>query len=286
MRVRAEFHLSKPKGCSIAVDQKETREYTLLSTRFDAASFTAPTLVHRAVVDITPEYAVQRMKDGAWPSPGSFTRLACPCSICVPMRVAIQDFHFASEHRRVMARNAHLEVGLHKGVPPFVKMHDTEHAQLYMDHMQARFPGGNDTPRDITEAKTALKNLGAFPGMDAMHINLRDENGVLRGCNVFHVAGKSSYATAFFYDPALRQNSIGMALTLHVIAYLREQGFEHQYLGVVSRVPSAYSWKDQLTPMDLLIDGRWQRFNGKGDFRGLRVNPALGYPAPRRLGVS
>lgn len=279
MRMSLSHFSSYPERCEIApVRALMTGDMVHLAPVFgDAAN--DPTL---KVIEVDDAYVKAQMERGAFPSAHGFVSMSCRCTVCVPMRTLVQEFAENVGHRKVMQRNAHLTVSVHDGVPSYEATGSFEHARLHHDYMRFRFPLSSDTPHDVQAANEWLADMATYPGMAPHYIDMRDDTGTLRGSAVFHTAGKISYGTGFFYDPALRADYIGLALSLATLRHLRQEGFEHQYLGAVTRLPSPFSWKDKFTPMDLLLDGRWQRYASKAEFRPLRLDTSQAYPAPRR----
>jgi arginine-tRNA-protein transferase len=231
-------------------------------------------------VDVDGAYADAYLEQGSTPLGGGYSHLSCrSCNICLPIRVVLPLFKLRSEHRRVLSHNRRLRLEVHEGPPPNMP-EDNEFTRLLHDYTNARFADAGWATVNLKDASGRLQMYETLPGLKPMHLTLRDEFGRLAGCNVFHTGNICTYDASFFYDPALLRTGIGHALTLMTIDHLRQAGFIYMHLGYYTRTPTPLSWKDKFFPLEVRVDGVWQRHDSKLTLRKLRADPAQAYPAP------
>lgn len=230
------------------------------------------------------------MADGFIPDADGFKRKECPsCEICIPVRINLHDFNEAAgqnaklrnERKKLRDINGDMRSIVQAGLPPIATEFESvkyahKHADLYQRYTAVRFP----LKREFN-AVAELEGMARYRGFRPHHLDVVSAGNRLAGTTIFHIAERSAYGTVFFYEPALLKDGIGHYMMLETIRTLQQRDIDYLYLASWSSRPSPLSWKSKLTPLEMLIDGEWVRFN-HNDMRAMRDRDHPAYPASRR----
>lgn len=189
-------------------------------------------------------------------------RPQCPaCQACVPARIPVDAFRPRRSQRRTWRGNADLTV--HSGPPRF----DREHYALYQAYTAARHEDG-----EMADASPAeYSDFVMADWCDGEFMEFRLE-GRLVALAVTDRVPDGLSAVYTFFDPALTSRSLGVYGVLSQIDRARELGLPWLYLGYWIGNCRKMRYKQEYRPLELLLDGRWQRV-------------AAGDPLPSLTGV-
>jgi arginine-tRNA-protein transferase len=178
-------------------------------------------------------------------------RPACTgCAACIPLRIPVAAFHPNRIQRRAQARNGDLTVC--ERPPEF----DAEHYDLYCRYITGRHPnGGMD---DTTPAGYLAFITGA--GIDTRLIEFR-QAGRCVAVAVVDVLADGLSAVYTFFEHALPRRSLGVYAILWQIEAVRRMGKKWLYLGYWIEDCRKMSYKVAYRPYELLLEGRWRRFD-------------------------
>ncbi len=183
-------------------------------------------------------------------------RPACPsCTACTPIRVEVAKFRPSATQKRVARQNLG-QVTLRIGEPEVtrskLRLYDRFH------EFQSDFKGwpekGPESPYNYAES--FVEN--PFPVEEWCYF-LDDR---LVGVGYVDAVPGALSAIYFFYDPAVRDRSLGVWNVLSIIESARERGLEYVYLGLYVEGCRSLEYKAKYRPNEILdpADGQWKPF--------------------------
>jgi len=172
------------------------------------------------------------------------------CRECIPVRVPVKEFTPNRSQRRAL--NQHAELVAHERPLAYRE----EHYQLYQRYQLARHSGGG-MDNDSRE------QYGHF--LLQTHVDTRliefCENDIPRMVCIIDVLTEGLSSVYTFYDPAIRNASLGTYAVLWQIAQCQHLGLPHLYLGYWIEHSRKMSYKANFQPLEALRQGEWQRIN-------------------------
>lgn len=191
-------------------------------------------LEHRIMTDVSAEELSALLSRG-WRRFGpDYFRPACArCAECVPTRIVVGEFAPTKSQRR--ARRKAVGLSLTIG-PPRV---DEERLSLYHAWHADREAAREWVPAAIDEEEYRLQF--AFPHPAAREVAYRDEEagGRLVGVGICDETPDGWSLVYFFYDPAYKHRSLGVANVVLGVEIAAARGLPYVYLGYrVSGCPS------------------------------------------------
>lgn len=180
---------------------------------------------------------------------GQFTyRPHCEqCQACVPVRVEVDRFVPNRTQRRCLKRNQHLSARF------FPLDFKDEHYALYRAYLGSRHAGGGmdkDGPEQYTQFLLSSN-------VDTVMVEFRDGETLVMVAVIDQVENGLS-AVYTFFDPAREQDSLGVYGVLWQIELARRLELPYLYLGYWIAESRKMAYKKQYSPLEGLIDGRWQ----------------------------
>ncbi len=169
------------------------------------------------------------------------------CNACTPLRVPVESFRPNRRFRRVLTRNADLDVTL---MDP--QDAGAEHFDLYCRYIQARHAHGSMYPPSEDDFLQLTRSFGM--DMLTMDVRLGD---ILVASAVTDVLHQGLAAVYTYFDPALRNRSLGAFAILEQVAECRRRGFDYLYLGYWIEESKNMRYKADYRPAEVLVNGRW-----------------------------
>ncbi len=169
------------------------------------------------------------------------------CKACVPVRIAVDGYRPSRSQKRALKQHQHLQIDTQ---PLKFRL---EHYALYLRYQSQRHSGGGmDNDSRDQYAHFLLQSR-----VDTRLIEFRDQGRLMMVSIVdFLPDGLSSVYT--FFEPDLRGASFGTYNILWQIQACRELGLPYLYLGYWIQASPKMAYKARFTPMEGLINGRWQ----------------------------
>jgi len=197
-----------------------------------------------------PPSLYQRLMDSRFRRSGRlFYRPVCEgCSLCIPVRIDVADFHLSDSQRRVMRRNRDVRIDW---APPELSDEKVELYSRYLLGRHADGPMAEDCSADSLRAflyDSPTATIEATYRVDSRLIGA----GI---CDFTPTALSTVY---FYFDPAESRRSLGIFSSLAEIQYTREQGLQHYYLGYWVRGCRKMEYKAELGTHQSLIEGEWR----------------------------
>ena len=163
-----------------------------------------------------------------------FFRPACPeCRQCLPLRVAVDCFTPSASQRRVLRRNADLQVSCGP-----LRYSEAAFA-LYQAHSRVRFGQESDH-----EGFMASFYQSSCP---ALQLEVRLQ-GALVGLGILDLAGDGLSSVYFCFDPRHSRRNLGTFGALQEIELTRQLGLPWYYLGYFVPGSPRMAYKDHFRP--------------------------------------
>lgn len=202
---------------------------------------------YRFMTGVTPE-ELQVLLEHGWRRFGmSYFRPVCAaCAECVSLRIPIATFRPTKSQRRALRKCAHLRVVARDPVA------DEERLALHhaWHRMRERTRGWRSGCTDLEEFRITF----CLPQDCARELDYYDGDRLV-GVGYVDETTDALSSVYFFYHPDVRELSLGVASVLFELAWARDRGRSHLYLGYrVLDCPST-AYKAQFGPHELL-DGR------------------------------
>lgn len=166
----------------------------------------------------------------------------------IPLRIRLADLKISKSQRRVLRRNADLEVS----ISPYEVTSETH--QLFEFHKR-RFKTG--VPNSIYDF---IARDAASSPTELLEISVRDR-GKLVAASFFDLAECSVSAIYGCFDPEETRRSLGIFTMLKVMEYARDLGLEFYYHGYAYEGSSFYDYKKHFTAIEAFDwYGIWRPF--------------------------
>ena len=169
------------------------------------------------------------------------------CSACIPLRVPVAEFTPSKSQRRVLRRNADLQVTVRRP-----EADDATYA-LYRRYLEYQHPVcEQDSDRE------SFRESFVESCVDTWQIDF-SLGGTLVGFSIVDACDTSVSAVYHAFDPDHARRSLGVHSALTEIALAQRMGIPHYYLGYWIAQSPAMAYKADYRPHEVLVDGRWER---------------------------
>jgi arginyl-tRNA--protein-N-Asp/Glu arginylyltransferase len=212
-------------------------------------------LEYELVVDLTAEEYMRRMLDG-WRRFGAMLfRPRCPaCTGCRALRVDVVNFRPNRSQRRARKLNedsVELRIGRPAVTSAKLKLYDRYHA------FQADLKGWPDhPPKDAASYRESYINNPEFT--EEWCYFLDDK---VRAVGYVDALAGGLSAIYFYYDPALRDHSLGTWNVLCILEEAKRRSLPHVYLGYYVEGCGSLEYKANFRPNQIRWpDGTWRDF--------------------------
>lgn len=176
-----------------------------------------------------------------------FYAMDCPgCRQCVPLRVPVATFRATRSQRRAARKNRDVTVTVR--APTFT----TATYELYCRYLAHQHPDA-DREENAEQFRASLY----ADVVDTVEV-VYALDGTAIAISLLDVCRSSVSAVYHFYEPALRDRSLGVFSVLAEIDWTRRIGVPHYYLGYWIEGARTMHYKADYGPHEVLRDGRWQ----------------------------
>lgn len=228
---RLKFYATQPHPCSYLPDEQATTLFLDPSQPMDAVVYAE-----------LSEMGFRRSGDHLY-------RPHCQrCSACVPARIPVDAFKPDRQQRRILKRNADLQVTAAR--PAFSE----EYYELYARYVEQRHADGDMYPPDREQFATFLVRDLAFS-----HFYEFRSQGRLLAIAVTDLLPSGLSAVYTFFDPDEDRRSLGRYAILWQIGETARLGLGALYLGYWIKNCRKMSYKTQYRPIELFVNQRWSR---------------------------
>ncbi|HEY9541975.1 MAG TPA: arginyltransferase [Luteimonas sp.] len=170
------------------------------------------------------------------------------CRACVAVRIPVRDFVPDRSQRRCLRRNADVTVRV---VPT---QRTDEQLALYQRYLKARHRGGGMDDHGASEFEQFL--VGAWS--DGRFLEFRVD-GRLLGVAVTDRVERALSAVYTFYDPDESARGLGTFAILRQIAWARDEGLDHLYMGYWIEGHRKMDYKRRFRPLEAFTGRGWRR---------------------------
>lgn len=203
-----------------------------------------------SVESLAPSVYEALLAEGFRRSGSSFYRNSCPgCSLCVPIRLDVESFRPSPSQRRLMRRNASLDLS----VLPL--SFEASRFELYLGYARARH--GEVQGRD--EAAASYREfLLQDPLGSARITEYRLPDGSLVANGYLDVLPGGLSSVYFAFDPAHSRLSLGTWSVLRELELARSLGKRWYYLGFWVPGSRKMDYKASFAPFEYAQGGAWR----------------------------
>lgn len=176
-----------------------------------------------------------------------FYRPDCPtCSACVPIRVPVERFRPSRSQRRVLRRNADVEIEL--GTP----RSDDQRWELFVRYQRHQHDG------EMLRTREDFERFLCESPIETVEMAYRID-GRLVGVGIVDVCPQALSSVYMYFDPVCARRSLGVFSGLCEIEECRRRGLPYWYLGYWIRGCRKMEYKDRFAPCERLdADGAWR----------------------------
>lgn len=233
---RLRFYLTAPYACSYLPGREARSQVATPAILVDTVAFS------------------ELARRGFRRSGDFFYRPMCDdCHACRPARVVVDEFVPRRSQRRCLARNR----GLDSRLGPLRFQED--HYALYLRYQAARHAGGGMDLDDREQYRAFFLSSR----VDSALVEYTLDGRVVMVSLIDRLLDGLS-AVYTYFDPVLRQASLGVFNILALIGLAREMGLPYVYLGYWVRENPKMAYKSDYQPLEVYRDGEWLRLGEKG----------------------
>ncbi len=181
-------------------------------------------------------------------------RPLCPgCRRCQPFRVDVERFVPSRSQRRVQKRCEGLFT-VDVGRP----VSDLEHLTLY-----ARYQAGQHGADGQTADEESYERFLCETVADTWELAWRNDKGDLAAVGIIDVVPTGISTVYFYWDPALRDLSLGVYSALYEIELCKKWGKQYYYLGYLVAGSKTMSYKASYAGGEVWDGTRWLQVPGR-----------------------
>ena len=178
------------------------------------------------------------------------------CSACISVRVVAAEFQPSATQRKVLRRNADLEVTACK---PWAT---EEQYELLRRYLRARHPGGRNGRDGRADFTTWSSRARSRPTSSNIASPPRRRPGRLVGaCLTDQQADGLSMIYSFFEPDSPAAPGLGTYIILDHIMRAGRAGLPYVYLGYWVEEAKRMAYKARFRPLERLGPGGWRRFD-------------------------
>jgi arginyl-tRNA--protein-N-Asp/Glu arginylyltransferase len=168
------------------------------------------------------------------------------CSACIPVRIPVERFRPSRKQRRVLKRNADLEIsrGPARNTP--------EHYALYERYIAERHRDGDMFPPTPEQFSSFL--LSDWSNTTFIEFRVAGRLVGVAVCDEMPVGLSAVYT---FYDPAESGRSLGVLAVLVQIREASRLGLPALYLGYWIRECQKMNYKTEYHPLEMYVNNQW-----------------------------
>lgn len=181
-------------------------------------------------------------------------RPLCPrCRQCQPFRIDVKRFELSRSQKRTKKRCDGLFT-VDVGRP----VSDGEHLQLY-----ARYQAGQHGADGQTADEESYERFLCETIADTWELSWRDKTGSLVAVGIVDVVPDGISTVYFYWDPALRDLSLGIYSALYEIELCKQWERRYYYLGYLVADATTMSYKASFAGGEVWDGSRWVPVPGR-----------------------
>ncbi|MBP0049167.1 arginyltransferase [Marinobacterium sp. AK62] len=173
------------------------------------------------------------------------------CQACISVRIPVDAFKPSKTQKRIENRNRDLLV---RSVPCQLT---AEYYALYERYICQRHKDGDMYPPTPEQ----FVNFLIEGSQDSCFYEFRAPDGQLVAISVCDRLEQGLSALYTFFDPDLDRRSLGVNAVLWLIREAQHANLPYLYLGYWVRNCRKMNYKTAYRPLEMLLDGEWQRMH-------------------------
>lgn len=175
-------------------------------------------------------------------------RPLCPaCRRCQPFRVDVERFALSRSQKRVLKRCQGLFTVVQQR--PVV---DDEHLELYARYQEGQHRLDGQTTDEDSYERFLIETIA-----DTWELTWRDQSGALVAVGIVDVVAAGVSTVYFYWDPTLRDLSLGVLSALYEIDLCRTWGKRYYYLGYLVAGAKTMSYKASFAGGEVWNGVKW-----------------------------
>ena len=180
----------------------------------------------------------------------------CPgCRACQPVRVITERFVPTTSMRRVMRKNAHLQVSI-SGSRATMEQFDVFRRYIASRHGDGEMAGmGSADYAAMVQEST----------VDTSVVHFRDQDGKLVAALLTDTLADGFSAVYSFFDPAIADQSPGTYMVLWLIQRAQRSRLPFVYLGYWVQGSEKMNYKVRFTPIQALGQTGWRELGAESN---------------------
>lgn len=202
-------------------------------------------------IPITASIYNQLIQHGFRRSGGHSYRPHCgDCQACIACRIPVQHFITSRSQKRCLKANKDVSMIITQAG------YSDETFDLYQRYINSRHFGGSMENPCKEDFQQFLYN----DWCDTKFLEFRLDNKLI-AVAVTDMVGNGVSAVYSFFDPELKQRSLGTYCILQQIEFARHCHIDYVYLGYWIEDHPKMHYKNKFKPLELYLDDRWQQYN-------------------------
>jgi leucyl-tRNA---protein transferase len=183
-------------------------------------------------------------------------RPACDgCGACVSVRVPAEQFIWLRKFRRTWAANSDLQARI---VPAKAT---TEQYSLFRSYIDARHFDGGMADMTVLDFAAMVEESFVDTRIAEYRLSSGSGKGNLVAAVLFDILDDGLSLIYSFFDPELRDRSLGTYVILDSIRQAQRMGRSYVYLGYWVKGSNKMAYKARFLPQERLMRDGWVRFN-------------------------
>ena len=174
------------------------------------------------------------------------------CAACLSARIRVEDFKPSKSQRRARRRNGHLQ---RRAISPWAT--DEQYA-LFRDYLDSRHADGGMADMDVFEFAAMVEETPIRSRIVEYTRITPDSTSELQAVCLTDVLDDGVSMVYSFYDPALRQDSLGTYLILDHIDIALDAGLPYVYLGYWVPGSPKMGYKANFSALEIYRNGAWE----------------------------
>ena len=176
-------------------------------------------------------------------------RPACEsCAACRSLRVVAPLFDPSRSFRRILKRNADLTRNVEECYAT------REQFDLLQRYLNSRHPKGGMADMDFPRFEMMVEECASSTEL----VEYRNTDNELIACVIIDVMSDGLSMVYSFFDPELRERSLGNFMVLDQITRCREMGLTYVYLGYWVKGSPKMDYKIRFQPCEILGPEGWK----------------------------
>jgi len=233
-----QFYVTAPQSCPYLDDKVERKLFTALFG--DEA---------RALNDGLSQQGFRRSQNVLY-------RPTCPgCSACMSARVVSAGFEPSRSQKRILKRNQKLE---REVKAPWAT---EEHYELFQKYLDERHADGGMAGMDMYEFAAMIEETPVLSRVIEYYQTSEDGERTLVAACLTDVLNDGLSMVYSFFNPELKNRSMGAFIILDHIRMAREAGLPYVYLGFWVPGSQKMNYKASYRPLEVFKDGDWHELD-------------------------